>query len=348
MQSGFAREYFKMLASASLTPPCTESLSPQLSLFRPSPSFAHQPSMAKNTYTIVGASGNTGHVVASKLLEQGQNVRVIGRSADRLQPLVQRGAEPFVADATDTAALARAFNGARGVYAMVPPNLTAPDVRDYQNRVSDAIGSALEQARVPSVVILSSFGADKESGTGPVVGLHYLEQRINRVPGINALYLRAGYFMENTLPQAQVIKQFGMVGGPLRPDLKVPMIATRDIGTVAADRLLKLDFSGHSTRELLGQRDLNYTEVATIIGKAIGKPDLKYTQLPDAQFRAFLLQMGAAPNFADLMQEMSAALNSGQMRALEPRSSANTTPTPFEDFVRETFVPAYQGRSKAA
>ncbi len=304
--------------------------------------------MAKNTYAIVGASGNTGHVVVSNLLAQGHNVRVIGRSADRLQPLVQRGAEPFVADVTDTSALARAFTGAHGVYAMVPPNLNAPDVRDYQTRVSDALGNALEQARVPYVVVLSSIGADKQSGTGPVVGLHYLEERVNRVPGLNAWFIRADYFMENTLPQAQVVKQFGMVGGPLRPDLKVPMIATRDIGAFAADRLLKLDFSGQQAHELLGQRDLTYTEVATIIGKAIGKPDLKYTQLPDEQMRAFFLQMGASPNFVDLLLEMTAALNSGHMRALEPRSPANTTPTSYEEFVREVFVPAYQGVSKAA
>ncbi len=306
--------------------------------------------MAKNTYAIVGASGNTGYVVASKLLESGQghSVRVIGRSADRLQPLVKQGAEPFVADASDSAALTRAFTGARAVYAMVPPNVSAADPLAYERRVSDAIGGALEQARVPHVVVLSSFGADKESGTGPVAGLHYLEQLINRIPGINARYIRAGYFMENTLPQTQAVKQFGMVGGPLRPDLKLPMIATRDIGAFAADKLLKLDFTGQQAHELHGHQDLTYPEIAAIIGKAIRKPDLKYAQLPDEQMRGFLLQMGASPAFADLMFEMFAGLNSGHMRALEPRSPANTTPTSFEQFVQEVFVPAYQGASQAA
>jgi uncharacterized protein YbjT (DUF2867 family) len=304
--------------------------------------------MENNIYAVIGASGHTGHVVASKLLEQGQNVRVIGRSADRLQPFAQRGAEPFVADVADSAALARVFTGVRGVYAMIPPDWTVPNLRAYQERLSDAIGSAVEQARVPYVVALSSIGADKESGTGPVAGLHYFEQRLDRIPGINALHLRAGYFMENTLSQAQVIKQFGMIGGPLRSDLKVPMIPTRDIGSVAADRLLKLDFSGRSTRELLGPRDLDYTEVAAIIGKAIGKPDLKYKQLPDDQIRGFFVQMGASLDFANLMLEMSAALNSGHMRPLEPRSPANSTPTSFEQFVQDVFVPAYRGESRAA
>ena len=78
--------------------------------------------------------------------------------------------------------------------------------------------------------------------------------------------------MENTLPQVGAIRMAGSVIGPFRPDLKLPMIATRDIGTAAADALLSLGFHGKQTRELLGQRDLDYTEVATIIGKAIGKP----------------------------------------------------------------------------
>ena len=77
-------------------------------------------------YVVTGATGNTGHIVAKKLLANGQKVRAIGRSADRLQALVAEGAEPFVADLTDKQALAKAFAGASAVYAMVPPDVTNP------------------------------------------------------------------------------------------------------------------------------------------------------------------------------------------------------------------------------
>ena len=80
--------------------------------------------------------------------------------------------------------------------------------------------------------------------------------------------------MENTLGQAGAIRIMASAVGPLRPDLKLPMIATRDIGAAAADALLQLAFRGKQTQELHGQRDLDYNEVATIIGKAIGKPKL--------------------------------------------------------------------------
>src|SRR6185437_2171417 len=165
---------------------------------------------------------------------------------------------------------------------------------------------------------------------------------------LNVLHLRAGYFMENTLAQVGIIRTAGMAVGPLRPDLKLPMIATGDIGEAAASALLNLDFKQKQTRELLGQRHVSYEEVDKIIGKAIGKPDMRYTQAPDQQVRAAMTQLGMSSDMADLLLEMSASLNSGYMRALEPRSAQNTTPTSYETFVKEEFVPLYESKSAAA
>ena len=159
---------------------------------------------------------------------------------------------------------------------------------------------------------------------------------------------RAGYFMENTLAQIGIIQKMGMTVGPLRPDLKLAMIATRDIGEAAANALLTLNFHEKQTRELQGQRDISMGEVIQIIGKAIGKADLQYVQAPDEQVRPALIQIGMTPNMADLILEMSAALNSGYMRNLEQRSRQNTTPTSYETFVTEEFVPLYEGKSAAA
>src|SRR5579864_1937520 len=299
-------------------------------------------------YVVTGATGNTGRVVANRLLDQRKKVRVIGRSAERLQSFVARGAEGFVADISDQDALAKAFTGAEGVYAMVPPSMTSQDYRGDQRRASNAIAGALEQAGVKHAVVLSSVGADKDSGTGPVVGLQEFENRLNRITGLNVVHLRAGYFMENTLGQAGAIRAMGKTAGPLRGDLKLPLIAARDIGDAAAELLLGLDFSGKQTRELLGQRDLSMNEATSIIGKAIEKPELEYVQLPDAMMQPIFVQMGMSSNLAELILEMAQALNSGHMRALEPRSSRNTTPTSFETFVAEEFLAAYRGQSQAA
>ena len=299
-------------------------------------------------YAITGATGNTGKVIAEKLLAQGQKVRVIGRDAGRLGPLVQKGAEAFVADVTDAASLTKAMTGAKAVYAMIPPNNAASDMRAYQERVSDSLVAATKNAGVEYAVTLSSIGADKPDKTGPVVGLHNLEQKLNGIASLKVLHLRAGYFMENLLPQVGVIQNFGVVGGPLRSDLSVAMIATRDIGAVAAEALIKLKFTGKQARELQGQRSLTYQEVASVIGKAIGRANLGYKQLGPAQLKPALLQMGMSSNMADLLLEMSEALNSGYMATLEPRSAQNTTPTAIEIFINEEFVPRFTGRAAGA
>lgn len=299
-------------------------------------------------HVVTGATGNTGSVVANRLLDQGKKVRVVGRSAERLQPFVARGAEGFVADIGDQAAVTRAFTGADAVYAMIPPDMTSQDFRSEQRQVADAIAGGLEHSGVKHVVSLSSVGADKESGTGPVVGLREFEDRLNRITGLNVVHLRAGYFMQNTLGQAAAIHAMSKTAGPLRGDLKLPMIAAKDIGGAAAELLLALDFSGKQTRELLGPRDLSMDEATAIIGEAIGQADLKYLQLPPEQMLPIFVQMGLSSNIAGLIVEMAGALNSGHMRALEPRSSRNTTPTSFETFVKEEFVSLYRAQTKAA
>jgi len=299
-------------------------------------------------FVVTGASGNTGSAIANTLLDNQKQVRVIGRTAEHLQAFTKRGAEAVIADLTETGKLVRAFRGAEAVYVMIPPNPAAPDTFAYEERITSSLAAALKDARVRHVVALSSVGADKSSGTGLVVGLHRLEQALDRVRGLNTLHLRAGYFMENTLAQVGIIKGMGVVAGPIRADLKLPMIAAHDIGVAAANHLLRLDFQGQQTRELLGQRDLSYTEAAAIIGNAIGNPGLQYQQLPNEQLRPNLAKLGMSPKFIDLLLEMSAAINSGHMIALESRTAHNTTTTSFERFVAERFVPAYQALSPAA
>ena len=298
-------------------------------------------------YVVLGASGNTGHVVAQHLLHSGKKVRAVGRNAAHLQFLAAEGAEIFTADLTDTSALTKAFQQADSAYVMIPPNPTSNDFRAFQDRVSDSITKAAQDAGVKNIVSLSSTGVDKPSGTGPVVGLHNLEQKLNKIDSANVLHLRAGYFMENTLPQTRAIRMMGFAVGPIRPDLKLLMIASRDIGKFAAEALLRLDFQGKQTQELHGQRDLDYTEATTIIGKAIAKPDLKYVHAPDDQISGAMVQMGMSDNFARLILEMAAALNSGYMKPQEPRTPRNTTSTTFENFVAEFFVPAYQQQAAA-
>jgi uncharacterized protein YbjT (DUF2867 family) len=290
-------------------------------------------------HVILGASGNTGSIIADFLLLKGGKVRVVGRDAGRLQRFLRKGAEAFTADVSNAAALTKAFSGARAAYLMLPPITSRQD----QERESDAIAKAAKESGLRYAVHLSSYGAQVPEGTGPVAGLHSSEQKLNAIRDLNVLHVRAAYFMENNLAAIEMIHGMGMFGHALLPDLKLPMIATRDVGDYAAQRLLDLDFSGKQTRELLGERDLTMTEATTLIARGIDKPDLRYEQFTSDQARQALTQMGFSPKKAAVYIEMFEAINAGLLAAQEPRSQENTTTTSFEEFVQDIFVPAYHG-----
>jgi uncharacterized protein YbjT (DUF2867 family) len=295
-------------------------------------------------HVILGASGNTGSIIASSLLSEGKKVRVVGRDAGRLQRFVRQGAEAFTATVSDAAALSKAFSGARAAYLMLPPAKS----REDQERDSDGIAKAVKESGLRYAVHLSSYGAQVPEGTGPVAGLHSSEQKLNAISGLNVLHLRAAYFMENNLVAIGMIHGMGVFGNALLPDLKLPMASTSDVGDYAAQSLLHLDFSGKQTRELLGERDLSMTEAAAVIARGIGKPDLRYEQFPYDQVQQVLTQMGVPPKGAALYIEMYKAINAGVLIPQEPRSPENTTPTSFEQFVQDVFAPAYRGVAATA
>jgi uncharacterized protein YbjT (DUF2867 family) len=291
-------------------------------------------------YAILGASGHTGSIIADFLLSKGEKVRVLGRDPGRLERFVRNGALAFTANLSDAGALTDAFSGARAAYLMLPPVTS----REDQERQSDSIAKAVKESGLRYAVHLSSYGAHVPEGTGPIAGLHSSEQKLNAIRGLNVLHLRAAYFMENNLAAIGMIQRMGIFAGALLPDLKLPMIATRDVGDYAARRLLDLDFSGKQTRELLGERDLSMAEVTAVIGRGIGKPELRYEQLPFDQAQQALLQMGIPPKTAAVYVEMYKAISAGVVAAQEPRSLENSTPTSFEAFVQDVFAGAYHGQ----
>jgi uncharacterized protein YbjT (DUF2867 family) len=275
-------------------------------------------------------------------------VRVVGRSIGRLQQFVQRGAEAFIGDVADAEATTRALAGSRAAFVIIPPAMTSSDYRATQEKISEAISAAVKSTGLPYAVSLSSFGAQAPAGTGPITGLHNFEQKLNAIDGLNVLHLRAGYFFENHLAGIQMIHMMGVFGGALKGDLKLPMLAARDIGAYGVERLLQLDFSGKRTQELLGQRDLTLHEVVAVIAKRLNKPDLRYAQFPYDQVEKILIQLGASAKTAASFTEMFHGINAGIVAAMEPRSASNTTPTTIETFVKDVFVPAYQGKAVGA
>ncbi|HVO59109.1 MAG TPA: NmrA family NAD(P)-binding protein [Dongiaceae bacterium] len=298
-------------------------------------------------FVVLGASGNTGSVVTKKLLEKGEKVRVVGRDAGRLEPLTRLGAEPFVSDVTESAALTKAFAGAKGAYLLVPPRLKDADMLAASDRMSSAMSEAVRNAGVSHVVLLSSVGAQHDAKTGPILGLHWFENKLRQVPNLNAVFLRPAFFMENFFMLIGLIQSMGFLAGGIKADLKMPMIATRDIGAAAAETLLDGTFSGIAVRELHGQRDISHDEAAAALGSAIGKPKLSYQRFPSFMVQSAMKQMGLPGKTAALMAELNEAANDGLLDPTQPRSAATTTPTSIEAFAQEVFAPAYNAKAAA-
>src|SRR5512139_4057679 len=150
-------------------------------------------------YTILGATGNVGRKISDILIKNGQKVRLIARSIDRLRTFVGKRAEAFVGDAIDTEFLVKAFTGSDAVFTILPSNIKAENGFAYADKIGASIARALTLAKVKYVVNLSSVGAELTEGAGPIVGLHRQEERMNKIKGLNVLHLRAAFFMENQL-----------------------------------------------------------------------------------------------------------------------------------------------------
>jgi uncharacterized protein YbjT (DUF2867 family) len=293
------------------------------------------------TIAVTGATGNIGRVLSEILISRGHNVRAIGRDAGRLQPLVDKGAQAHVGSLDDGAFLTGALSGADGAFVMIPPDITSEDQDGRAQAMSKMFVSAIQGSGVKHVVALSSLGAHMESGSGIVSTLRILERELGGLADVNIHFLRPAYFMENVYAQIDLIKNLGFTGGPLRPDVKQPMVATRDIAAMAADRLDQRDFTGHTIECVLGPADISYLDVTAALGKALGR-DLSYIQVPDGDIKAGLMQMGMSGNFIDKILELSHAINNGEAQGGHTRTDANTTPTTIDEFA-QWFAAAFNG-----
>ena len=293
--------------------------------------------MTKRSYVVTGATSRTGNIVSRSLLATGARVRVLGRSAERLEPLARLGADACIVEPLDAEALNAAFIGADAAYVMLQPNYIPdhPDFRGYQNTLVDNLGMALERSGVSHAVGLSSWGAELSAGNGPVAGLHRLEERLGRIAGLNFLALRAGYFMENLF---SLHLEEGALAGPFQPETKLPFVATRDVGEAAANALQSLDFAGKECREVKGPRAIDMLETASILGEALGRPLMPYTMESREMFRQKLVRAGCSESITELMIEVVESINSGRLHALWPHSPEDAKRMDLEAFIREQWV----------
>ena len=271
---------------------------------------------------VAGATGHVGSVVAKSLLAGKQKVKVIVRSADKGNDWSRTGAEVAVGSLEDAKFLAQALKGAQGFFTLLPPNYAAPDFIEAQYRTAGAIAEGVKASGIPHVVMLSSLGADLPAGTGPIKALHRLEEKL-RATGAKVCALRASYFQENAGSALAPAKEQGIFPAFGNPDIAFPMIATQDIGAVAAEQLLHEPAKGEIV-DIIGP-SYSYRQVAEKLGEALRKT-LKVVEVPAAEHVATLIKAGLTPGLAKEFAEMYAAFNAGKPAPKGDRAVRGKTP----------------------
>ena len=221
-------------------------------------------------FAVMGVTGNVGGEVARTLLAAGKSVRAIVRDARKGAAWAEQGCDVAIADIGDAASLAAAFQGAEGVFLMVPPNFDPTPGFPEAHAVAATLKAALETARPGRVVYLSTIGAQAEQEN--LLSQHTIIEQELGTSSVPITFLRPGWFMENAAWDVAPAREQGVIPSFLQPlDKPVPMVATADIGRVAAE-LLQESWSGHRIVELEGPRRVTPDEIAAAFAKILGQP----------------------------------------------------------------------------
>ena len=268
-------------------------------------------------FVVVGATGNTGSAVADTLLSRKQPVRVVVRSADKGEAWKAKGAEIAVASLDDVSALAKAFEGTKGVYLLVPPNYGAAAWLVDQRARMDCTADAVRKSGIGHVVFLSSIGGHIAEGTGPIRAARYGEQVLGGAVK-NLTILRPCYFMDNWAPVLGAAKGQGVLPTFIAPQAMVPMISARDIGRVGAEQLIA-GGKGKQIVELAGPEDYSPDQVAVALGQILGK-SVTAQHAPLSAVVPTFKSFGFSDEAAKLFEEMYTSFSTGAIGYEQPAS----------------------------
>jgi uncharacterized protein YbjT (DUF2867 family) len=285
---------------------------------------------------VTGSLGHISKPLVEKLIAAKHDVTVISSNADRKSEIEALGATAAIGSVSELAFVTEVFKGADAVYTMVPPTYAAADWKQHIAGIGIIYAQAIAAAGVKNVVNLSSMGAHMPEGCGPVSGLYFVEQALNALDGVNVKHLRPGFFYYNFMANIGMIKHMGIIGGNYGEGAKLVLANPADIADAAYEELVNLSFTGNSIRYVASDEKTT-DEVASILGSAIGKPDLKWVNFSDEQTMGGMLQNGVPEDVAKNYAEMGSAMRSGNMAS----EYLQNKPATFGKTNFEAFAPAF-------
>lgn len=287
-------------------------------------------------YVITGSLGHISRPVVAALTAKGYEVTVISSQAEREQEITALGAKAAIGEVTDALFVTDTFKNADAAYLMIPPNFAVDDFPAYQKTIADNYVKALKESSVKHVVVLSSIGAHLRKGAGPIDALGYLEEELKQLNGINVKLLRPSYFFYNLFTMAGLLKAAGIVGSNFGSEKeKIALAHHLDIADRVIHHLTNPVFEGYTVEYIVS--DERYTaDIATVLGKAVDKEDVKWVSFPDEDAYGAMTQQGIKPSLAALYVQMGKGLREG---TIQEDYYAGHQPLPsgrkLEDFANE-------------
>jgi uncharacterized protein YbjT (DUF2867 family) len=259
--------------------------------------------------TTTGSLGNVAKPLVKKLIAAGHQLTVITTSADRKAEIEALGATVAVGSVSDAVFLAEAFKGADAVYAMMPPSMGPTNMIQKIADAGQAYAQAIRVAQVPRVVMLSSVGADAREGSGPVQGVHRVEEIFRQLAGVNITVLRSGFFFVNFFRDIPLIKSSNLFGNNYSGDDQLALTHPGDIAAALADELQAAG-NGFEVKYIVSDVSTG-NQIAALFGPKIGKPDLTWTVIPDEQLKQGMLAGGVPQELAGLITELGQGVRAG-------------------------------------
>ncbi|MBT2561143.1 NmrA family NAD(P)-binding protein [Pedobacter sp. ISL-68] len=290
--------------------------------------------------TLTGSVGNITKPLAEILVAKGHEVKIISSNTDRTEEIKLLGAIPLIGSVSDTGFLKDAFTGSDAIYTMVPPNFAAPKFRAYIKGIGENYAAAIKESGVKKVVNLSSVGADLPDGTGPIAGLHDVENIFATLNGVDVRHLRAGYFYINFLANIDMVKHANILGSNFGADSKLVLVHPRNIAEVAAE-VLESNFTGKTIQYVASDDESTPSDVAKVLGTAVGKPELPWIEFSGEDAFNGMVGAGLPEEIAKNYVEMGDAIRSNKLFVDYYKNRPILGSIKLKDFADE-FAAAYQ------
>jgi uncharacterized protein YbjT (DUF2867 family) len=288
---------------------------------------------------VTGSLGRVGKPLTMELVKIGHSVTVISSKAERQKDIETLGAKAAIGSMEDVDFLSATFKGADAVYAMEAfgsgsyndPNL---DIIAAISKIGNNYRQAIQQSGVKRVVHLSSIGAHTDHGNGLLAFHYYAEKILNQLPSdVGITFMRPVSFYNNLLGFINTIKTQGVIASNYGGDDKKPWVSPIDIAAAVAEEITT-PFVGRKVRYVASE-EITCNEIASILGAAIGKPDLKWIIIPDEQLLKGMISGGMNPKVAAGMVEMNANSHSGKLYEDYYRNRPVLGKVKVKDFARE-------------